>query len=338
MAVNLANMFGKKDVPHLLIVSRKTGALESQVSDLSNVRFLGKRKTFDLDAFKKLLAQLDRFDADILHAHGPSVYWGVAVKLFRPSIQLLWHDHLGISTEVVVGNPRKEIKWISRWIDCVITANESTRDFWMEKGFWPKDKVEFLPNFPSLTAFPSQKPPIFTFLHLANFRSEKGHLHLIQAGKKLVEKGLEFRIRMVGKDVDPQWKKSISESVQTEGLSQKISLESECGNVSQLLAQVDAGLVVSDREGLPVALLEYGLCALPVISSDVGQCSVVLEGGKFGLIFPPADVDSLASAMEKMLSNPPEYVEMGKSYQKHVLENYGEDQFFAGYKDLLQLY
>src|SRR5688572_14264796 len=97
MAVNLANTFSAQGIAHLLLVSRKLGALKDQVSDPSVVSLLGKKKTIDLEAFRKLLAVLDRFGVDILHVHGPSVYWGVAVKWYRPGIRLIWHDHLGIS-------------------------------------------------------------------------------------------------------------------------------------------------------------------------------------------------------------------------------------------------
>lgn len=109
MAVNMANAFNDRKISNLLVVSRNNGTLDKLVEDQASIRLLGKRNTFDFRAFKKLIGILDEFKPDILHAHGTSVYWGVGVKLVRPWVHLLWHDHLGISEEVIQNNPRKEL-------------------------------------------------------------------------------------------------------------------------------------------------------------------------------------------------------------------------------------
>ncbi|OOG74593.1 glycosyltransferase family 4 protein [Algoriphagus sp. A40] len=335
MAVNLANEFSERSIPNVLLVSRHLGGLSTHIQVPHLVKLLNKNSTFDIQAFKRLLQNLDDFGAQILHAHGTSVYWGVAVKWFRPSIRLIWHDHLGISKEVIANNPRREISFLSRWIDRVITADESTRDYWLEKGFWKSGKVIYLPNFPKLISWPKKANKKFVFLHLANFRSEKGHFYLIKAVKTLTEKFRDFEVRMVGKAVDPLWKVEVINKVNQEGLGPWISVEMESDDVSKLMSEVDAGLVVSDREGLPVALLEYGLAGLPVISSDVGQCKEVLSPGNFGLIFPSGDSQALAEAMGKMLDNPAEFNYLGQIYQKHILDNYSGGKFLFLYMDLI---
>lgn len=331
MALNLANEFTERGYPSLLIVSRNLGSLSSLVADQESIRFLGKTKTLDSKAFQKLLKCLDDFKVDILHAHGPSVYWGIAVRIFRPSIKLIWHDHLGISPEVIANNPRKEIKWIKSWVDFVITANESTRVFWLSKGYWKSDKIKFLPNFPALETLPKSKNQTFTFVHLANFRDEKGHLLVLQASAILKSRNLDFMIKMVGKEVDPAWKALISKELESLDLGSFIQLAGESNHIAELLANSDAGLVASDREGLPVALLEYGLAGLPVISTRVGQCTEVLEGGKFGILVNPGNPTELASAMEKMILNPDKFQNLGLEFQSHVKTNYGSGQFFQDY-------
>ncbi|TDQ19618.1 glycosyltransferase involved in cell wall biosynthesis [Algoriphagus boseongensis] len=337
MAINMANEFTKRGFHHSLIVSRHFGSLKDQISDLSLLKILGKKNTFDIKAFRALLRELNRFEAEILHAHGTSIYWGVMAKWFRPSLRLIWHDHLGISKDVIEHNPRNEIKWLSRWIDFVITANESTKEYWLSKGYWKEERVTYLQNFPSLKLMPRKKNPVFTFVHLANFRSEKGQAVLVQAVKKLKSKGLDFKVRMVGKEVDPEWKRGIKDSIREFELENQISLEGEINDVSKLLSEVDAGLVVSEREGLPVALLEYGLAGLPVISSQVGQCPEVLERGKYGFLFPPGDIDSLVDLMEKMILNPLVLENLSQKFRIHVEGNYGPTQFFGGYEKIINL-
>lgn len=331
MAVNMANAFSEQGISNLLVVSRSTGSLHSLVNDPSSLKLLGKKSTFDLTAFRKLLSLIEEFQPDILHAHGTSVYWGIGVKILKPRLRLIWHDHLGISEEVIRNNPRRELSWIGSKIDFILTANESTKSYWQEKRLVHPTRIAFLANFPSLSLVEKKKPSHFTFLHLANFRIEKGQLNLVKAAGILHEKGLDFRVRLVGKEVDSTWKKQVLTLVKELGLEKKVSVEDSVEDVSRLLAEVHAGIVASDREGLPVALLEYGLAHLPVISTQVGQCEGVLEGGTLGKLIPAQDTLALAVEMEHLLSKPEEAANLGESFGQHVQKNFGSTQFLSGY-------
>ncbi|MDI1323118.1 MAG: glycosyltransferase family 4 protein [Algoriphagus sp.] len=335
MAVNLANSFQERGVENLLVVSRSQGDLGKLVENQNSVRLLGKKKTVDQKAFRKLLNLIDEFKPHLIHAHGTSVYWAAGVKLFRWKIKIVWHDHLGISEDVILKNPRKELNFFAWLIDFIITANESTRDFWIKNRLKPTNSVQYLPNFPHLKVQIKPKPDVFTFLHLANFRTEKGQLNLLKASKILKQRGSKFKVRMVGQAVDKQWKQEVEKETEISDLSKFVSVEGAVSDVAGLLSEVHAGLVASDREGLPVALLEYGLASLPVISTKVGQCPEVLGNGEFGFVVDTSDFVGFADAMQELISNPGMGIELGKKFNLQVKENYGEHQFFSGYEDIL---
>lgn len=331
MALNMANAFAAQNIPNLLIVSRRKGSLHSLLHQEDTLRILGKNSTLDIKAFKKLLAEVDEFQPDLIHAHGTSVYWGIGVKLLRPAIKLIWHDHLGISEEVIQNNPRKELLWIGKRLDFIFTADESTQTYWQQKKLLAKDRIAYLPNFPSLSPSVKKQTEKFTFLHLANYRSEKGQLNLIHAAKILRDQGLDFVVRMVGKEVDSSWKNEVLKLRADFGLEDRVLVEDTVHDVSGLLAEVNAGLVASDREGLPVSLLEYGLADLPVISTKVGQCSEVLGNGQFGRVVLAGRPDLLAEQMAEFILSPADAVALGESFGKHVSESYGEAQFRKTY-------
>ncbi|RIW12250.1 glycosyltransferase [Algoriphagus lacus] len=335
MAVNMANAFFEAGISNLLVVSRSNGKLHHLVNNKSSLRLLGKRNTLDFKAFKSLISILDEFNPDILHAHGTSVYWGVGIKFLRPGVKLIWHDHLGISEEVIQKNPRNELSWIGSKIDFVLTANESTKSYWEQKKLVKSERIAFLANFPSLSKVEKNKPSIFTFLHLANFRSEKGQVNLIKAAGILDKKGLDFRVRLIGKEVDSIWKKRVLELRKELELEEKVSVEDSVMDVSNVLSEVHSGIVASDREGLPVALLEYGLADLAVISTQVGQCPEVLGHGEFGKLVPSENPESLALEMERFITNPQDALKLGEDFGKHVSKNYGSAQFLSGYVKLV---
>lgn len=337
MAVNIANYLEEKEVNNLLVVSRSSGVLVDFVKNSNQVKVLNKRSTFDLRAFLKLLSLINEFQPNVIHAHSTSIYWAVGIRFLNPNVKLIWHDHLGISQDVIINNPRRELKLFSIWIDFIITANASTESYWIRSKIKKSSQIRYIGNFPYLDAFSTSLVEPFTFLHLANYRPEKGQKYLIEAAKILYRRGLIFKVRLVGQAVDPIWKNECINLVSIHGLSNIISVEEANSDVSTLMGQVHAGLVVSDREGLPVALLEYGLAGLPVISSKVGQCEDVLGNGKYGNLIDPGNILQLTNAMEYLIIHPSKGKQMGEFFQKHVYESYGPKNFFEAYNEILKM-
>lgn len=54
---------------------------------------------------------------------------------------------------------------------------------------------------------------------------------------------------------------------------------------------------VSFTEGVPQVLNEAVACGIPVVATDVGGVSEALDGGRAGLLVPPADQDALVDAV-----------------------------------------
>lgn len=71
-------------------------------------------------------------------------------------------------------------------------------------------------------------------------------------------------------------------------------------DVPRLLAAADITVLISDSEGLPLAILESLAAGRPVVASDVGGVREVLgQGG--GRCVPPGDVASITAALHELL-------------------------------------
>jgi glycosyltransferase involved in cell wall biosynthesis len=95
-------------------------------------------------------------------------------------------------------------------------------------------------------------------------------------------------------------------------------------DVPDILRQVDIGILASASEGLPLSLLEYGLAGLPVVVTDVGQCSEVVDAGRAGLLVPPRDPESLAGAVGELLESPARRTALGNALRHHVDRRFGK--------------
>ena len=56
-------------------------------------------------------------------------------------------------------------------------------------------------------------------------------------------------------------------------------------------------------EGVPQVLIEALACGTPVVATDVGGVRGVLDGGKAGLLVPPADIDALTRALKNVIDD-----------------------------------
>lgn len=63
-------------------------------------------------------------------------------------------------------------------------------------------------------------------------------------------------------------------------------------------------------EGFPMVLLEAFSCGTPVIGSDIGSISEIVEDGKTGFKFIPGNIESLKNTIQKALSNETKLIEM----------------------------
>ena len=335
MSVNYANALARRVNGSFLCCTRIEGLLKKHLAPEVGYLFLNRQGTLDVKAFLKLRKFVKNNKVEFIQAHGSSWFLGVFLKISLPQLKLVWHDHLG---ERAHGNLISSLLVeSSRYFDGIITVNPQLKE-WAVKNLHCK-MVEYIPNFSSITeeqiksSIKLKGKEDFKIIHLANLKQPKDHLTLLKAFQKLVRIHPTASLHLVGKDEKDTYSKELIKFLKGNDLEEKVHLYGEQDEIKSLLKQADVGVLSSSSEGLPVALLEYGLASLPVICTRVGECEGVVGGA--GLVVPPQEPEAMLEALKFYLENEEERGKDSLAFHNRILEFYCEK---AVIKRLLRFY
>ena len=336
MCVNIANVLHENGFDVQICATRESGNLEKYI--VSGIKFhvLDKKSSFDLLAFRRLIKVLKQENIDLIHAHSSSLFWAIAAHGFVRKIKVIWHDHLGNRLR----DHRNNLlyKAIPLKLNAIITANQDLAEWSSINMKVPKRQVVCINNFALITEIPRNTDPnYFTIVCLANLRPEKGHINLVRAISLL--KSMQFRktIRIIfaGAYKEDDYFSALIVLIRKLNLNDTIKIAGSVDDTAQLLAMSDCGVLSSEWEGLPVALLEYGLAGIPAVVTDVGKCSEVVGAGKYGRVVPPGKPYALANELAWIYYNPELACQMSRLFKEHVVAEYGKAHFLTQYQNLL---
>jgi glycosyltransferase involved in cell wall biosynthesis len=102
-------------------------------------------------------------------------------------------------------------------------------------------------------------------------------------------------------------------------------------DVRSLLPAVDLYVNSSISEGISLTILEAMAAALPVVATSVGGNPEIVRDGETGVLVPPGDVDSLASALVKLARDNRTRTRYGDEGRRRVLEHFTIDRMVNDY-------
>lgn len=97
------------------------------------------------------------------------------------------------------------------------------------------------------------------------------------------------------------------------------------------VVEADIFVMPSRHEGLPLAILEAGVCAMPVVASAVSGIPEIIRDGEHGLLVPPDDPCALADAIEKMINDPVLAGALGSALQARIKDQFTWESVCAKY-------
>ncbi|MBK5193493.1 MAG: glycosyltransferase [Flavobacteriaceae bacterium] len=336
MAVTYANALVGQVEGSYLCCSRMEGMLKESLMPGVEYLFLNKKSSLDIKAILKLRSFIKSRQITIVHAHSTSFFLAGCLKFTGLKFKLVWHDHYGES-ELLKERDFKVLKIFSGLFSGIISVNTQLKE-WAEQHLECRNMVEiknFIPE--SISVINSGirlkgKEDDFKIICVANLRPQKDHLNLIKAFESL-STDLPWSLHLIGEDPGTQYSNSILSFIKDSPLMENIYYYGAQSEILSLLQQADLGILSSRSEGLPVALLEYGMAGLPVVCTRVGQCTEVI--GQNGILVEPNNPKTLADGILFYMENKEKRKLDAENYQVCVMENYSQE---AVIKSIVEFY
>ncbi len=115
-----------------------------------------------------------------------------------------------------------------------------------------------------------------------------------------------------------------------------IHLHGHCDNIVEKLQTLDALLMTSDHEGLPMVLLEAMCLQTPVIAHAVGGIPHLLEQGRCGTLVHNHSAQAFADAISNLIAQPEQHQQLAQQAFKRLEQHYSAKQTAASYLHVYQ--
>lgn len=338
MAVNYANALAKRIEFSGLVATRAEGNLKSQLNKSVAYLYLNKKSTLDFGAAFRLKKYCKDNKVEFLQPHSSSYFIALLVKFIYPKIKIVWHDHNGLS-EFISSEKSFALKLASYFFSTIIVVNYKLKD-WAEKQLNCK-KVIYFPNFTGdessadavtqLNGISGKK-----IVCLANLRHQKNHFLLLEVAEKLKESHPEWTFHLIGKDFEDDYSKEVRTQLKNKNLSDNVFIYGSKNDVIHIINQSEIAILTSKSEGLPVALIEYGLLKKAVVSTKVGEIPLIIQDGINGYTVESNDAVGFHAKLVNLIDDMESRLNFGNALYQTIIENHSEKGVITKYLNLIK--
>jgi glycosyltransferase involved in cell wall biosynthesis len=339
MAVNYANTLANEIEFSGLVATRKEGSLLNQINPNVSYLFLNKKRQLDLGALFRLRSFVLKNKVTHIHAHSTSFFLAFLLKCICPYLKTIRHDHYG-NNEFLATRPKLVLKITTSFFNGVIAVNQKLK-VWSEETLKSKNVI-YLPNFP-VKEIGANDHTILKgvdekrIVSLANLREQKNHFLLLEIAQKLKQSHPDWTFHLVGKDFEDEYSRQIKKLIKEYDLEKNVFLYDSKQDVSTILNQASIGILTSQSEGLPVALLEYGWYKKAVVVTHVGEIPVIIKHKKNGFVVDSNEPNLFYESLVNLITHEALRTNFGKELYDTIQADYTAERVMKKYLNWLQI-
>lgn len=260
---------------------------------------------------------------DVVNTHSSTDSWLVALALATSGRKAPLVRTRHVSTAI---HNKLSTRWLyTKATSHIVTTGEALRQQLIDNNQFPPELLTSVPTGidPDLykpadkllarqnLGLPTDKPLIGI---VATLRSWKGHKFLLNACAKIVDQN--WHLVIVG---DGPTRKDLEQLTTELNLQDRVTFTGQSNTANVWMQALDIFCLPSyANEGVPQALLQAMLTALPVISTEVGAIPEIVHHDQTGVIIPIKDADALAAAITDLLRDPTRCERLGEAARELI--------------------
>lgn len=191
------------------------------------------------------------------------------------------------------------------------------------------DTDRFSPSGPRTIEI--KAPESFVVGLIGRLHPDKDPLNLLRA-LELSRRDVrpELHVWIVG---EGEMRGVLEKYVARHGLAERVRFLGPRSDIPELMRAMDAYVLSSVTEGLPMALLEAMSSGLPVVATSVGGVPAALADA--GVLVPPQDPEGLASALDRLRADPKLCRLLGQRGRERAIEEFDASAMYRRYDEAL---
>ena len=221
------------------------------------------------------------------------------------------------------------LRWCCLFPKEIVAVSQSVKDNLMDYFRIPEKNIRLIyngiPDCPELTP-PLQPDSPIRILHAGKICPLKRQVLLAETLHGKFPPHVQLHFAGSGPD-EAMLAKAIATDQQMRFLGQV--------NIEDILEHYDYVLLFSEKEGLPLTLIEACRQGMPMITNDIPAVCEINEDGRTGFVFPT--VASLAEGLANLpRRNSPAYTAMAKAAREKYERLFREEDMIAQYQEIIK--
>jgi glycosyltransferase involved in cell wall biosynthesis len=153
---------------------------------------------------------------------------------------------------------------------------------------------------------------------VATLRSWKGHLFLLDAFAQM--KRADLHLLIVG---EGPMRGPIEEKIAALGIGERVTMAGQRTDPEHWLQAMDVFCLPSyANEGVPQAILQAMLCALPIVTTPVGAITEAVSDGDTAIVVSPRNAADLAAGIARLLDDEELAAKIGAAARERAVANF----------------
>jgi sugar transferase (PEP-CTERM/EpsH1 system associated) len=303
---------------------------------------LERRPGVDWRCASRLAKLLRRENVDLVQAHQYTpFFYAMAARLLYRRPPLMFTEHGRHFPDY----PRRKRMIVNRLLlerrDRVVAVGRAVQQAVVNNEGIPAQRVAVIYNGIDLSPYRNGVPDRdavrrelglgdwdLVLVQVARLDYLKDHPTAVRMMGQVVRQRPDARLLLVGEGPE---RGKIEDEIRQRGLEANVRLLGQRGDVARILRAADLFLLTSISEGIPLTVIEAMAAGLPVVATNVGGMTEVVEDGQTALLAPAADDAGLAAAVFRLAEDPELRRQMGQWGRERANEVFSERQMHEQY-------